>query len=113
GGPPKTQEYARVILREIQRMDASIQQLLNFAKPLKPEFAPARLSAVMEHVAQLMEVETRNRGASLRVEARWGDEVPMLVDAGKLEQALINLVKNAMEAVGAKGTITLSLSYDH
>lgn len=109
---PKTQEYARVILREIQRMDASIQQLLNFAKPLKPEFAPANLSHVISHVVQLMEVEARNRGATLKVDNAWAAEVPMLVDAPKLEQILINLVKNGIEALGQEGTITLGLAYD-
>ena len=109
---PKTQEYARVILREIQRMDASIQQLLNFAKPLKPEFAPALISKVIEHVVKLMEVEARNRGAALAVDLAWSAEVPLLVDANKLEQLLINLVKNGIEALAQEGTITLGLAYD-
>lgn len=109
---PKTQEYARVILREIQRMDASIQQLLNFAKPLKPEFAPALISQVIAHVVQLMEVDARNRGATLKVDNSWASELPMLVDAPKLEQILINLVKNGIEALGQEGTITLGLAYD-
>ena len=111
-GPPKAQEYARVILREIQRMDASIQQLLNFAKPIKPEFAPAQLSNVMENVVRLMDAEAKNRGAVLRVDRAWTGETPMLVDQGKLEQLMINLVKNAMEALGESGTITLKLDYD-
>ena len=110
--PPKTQEYARVILREIQRMDASIQQLLNFARPLKAEFAPGLLSKVMDHVVRLMEVDAKNRGAALRIDNHWPGETTMLVDAGKLEQLLINLVKNGIEALGERGTITLALGFD-
>lgn len=111
-GAAKTSEYARVILRELSRMDASIQQLLNFAKPLKPEFAPGLISSVIAHVVQLMEVEAKNRGATLALELAWPGEVPMLVDAPKLEQALINLVKNGIEALGQQGTITLGLAHD-
>jgi signal transduction histidine kinase len=108
----KTQEYAKVILREIQRMDGSIQQLLNFARPVTPEFAPGSLRHVCENVIRLMEHDARARSVELKLDVDWANEFPMLMDASKLEQLLINLVKNGLEAISGPGRISLGLAYD-
>ncbi|MBI4863168.1 MAG: HAMP domain-containing protein, partial [Candidatus Riflebacteria bacterium] len=89
---PKAREYAEVILREIRRMDASIQQLLNFAKPVPSRFAPGKLSGVVSHVVGLMEHEARSRKVELEGTNLWSKEVPWLMDQSRLEQLLINLV---------------------
>jgi len=111
-GSPKSQEYAGVILREITRMDTSIQQLLNFVRPMPTRFREDRLSRVLEAVVGLMRHEARSRKVELDLVNRWEREFPFLIDAARLQQVFINLVKNAMEAVGAGGKISLSLDYD-
>jgi signal transduction histidine kinase len=112
GASAKTQEYSAVIRREIQRMDSSIQELLGFARPSPPSFAPGRLSRVVEDVVGLMAPESRRRQLDLAFANGWSDESPLLMDAGKLKQLLVNLVKNAMEAIGSGGRIALGLAYD-
>jgi len=47
-----------------------------------------------------------------RIEARWAEAAaggPSLLDRNQIEQVLVNVVKNAMEAIGEDGRITLAL----
>jgi signal transduction histidine kinase len=108
----KTQEYARVILREVQRMNSSIEQLLKFSRPVPPDFAPGLISKVVQNVVELMQHEARSRNAQIVATNRFRVESPMLLDASKLEQLFINLVKNALEAKGEGGRVGLSIDYD-
>jgi signal transduction histidine kinase len=109
---PRAHEYAGVILREVTRMDTSIQHLLNFARPTPARFAADRLSRILECVAALMRHEARTRKSELAFDNRWQSELPLLVNASRLQQLFINLVKNSFEALEEGGKVTLALDYD-
>jgi signal transduction histidine kinase len=70
------------------------------------------LSELLQNVVRLMQHEARNRKVEIAFRNLWPGEVALLLDATKLEQLVINLVKNALEAIGEGGRIDLTLDHD-
>jgi signal transduction histidine kinase len=99
---------SKVIRDEIKRLNLIIEDFLGLSKGrlLKPERSD--LAGVIRQVGALMGEECRSRGVEIVTK---GIETPCMVhmDENKVKQALINMVKNAMEAVSGSGTVTLTL----
>jgi two-component system nitrogen regulation sensor histidine kinase NtrY len=91
----------------IERNDHLNRFMRNFADVIRmPEPRPETLDlhALLKKVAQLMEYYARKREVTFEWELA---ESPLLVraDAGQMEQALINVIKNALESIGKTGVI--------
>lgn len=85
---------------EIRRLNAMIQDFLNFSRPRKPVFQPIVLTAFMAELVNRMELEWNGKGVSLTLLSECDDAVCM-ADADMLAQAVMNVVKNACEACEA------------
>ncbi|HXC98301.1 MAG TPA: ATP-binding protein [Verrucomicrobiae bacterium] len=102
----KLEQYLEVAKGEINRLDYIITQFLQAIRPTPPQFRPASLNDVVEKTVELLRPELENRGLSVKVKlARGVPEVPL--DAGQLQQVLVNLIKNAMQAMTRGGSLTL------
>lgn len=98
-------EIVGVTRGEIKRLDALVGDFLLFSRSTHVEFAPASLETLADEVVQLLAVEARARGTTL-LRLRSGVAIPeQAMDAGKMKQVLINLVRNAVEAVGEDGRV--------
>lgn len=103
----KLEGYVRVAEGEITRLDYIITQFLQAIRPTPPRLRPASLNDVVRETLELLGPELDNRGLTVRRElARRLAEVPL--DAAQLKQVLVNLVKNALQAMTKGGTLTLS-----
>ena len=103
-GAPEVREALAVA---IERNDHLNQFMRNFADVIRlPEPRPESfdLHELLKKVAQLMEFKAREREVVFEWEL---SETPLLIraDAGQLEQVLINVIKNALEAIGRQGVI--------
>ncbi|HZX74655.1 MAG TPA: ATP-binding protein, partial [Cyclobacteriaceae bacterium] len=78
----------------------------------QPKFKSVQLKDLIERVAQLMKVELKNTGIELQYHCR-PDTPPINADEEMIEQVLINLVKNSIEALSQMvgGKINLSLTH--
>ncbi|RYY97896.1 MAG: HAMP domain-containing protein [Chitinophagaceae bacterium] len=81
----------------------------NFADLVKlPPPQPRRmdLHALLRSIGDLMRLPAADRGIEIRVQT---DDVPLYIEADEqqLEQALLNIVKNAVEAIGEQGVVVL------
>jgi len=105
----KGQEFGRltgVIRDEIRRLNVIIEDFLTFSRSRRLELREFSLTDVIQKLARLMGEEARVRGIALTVRpAQETLMVPMDVD--KLQQALINIVKNAMESINGAGSIDI------
>lgn len=82
----------------------------NFAELVKlppPECKPLFLPVLLETVSRLMSILAGQRGVTLTVAA---DPLTVSADENLLEQALVNIVKNAIEAIEGPGSVSISLS---
>jgi signal transduction histidine kinase len=92
---------------QVKTLDALTEEYLTFARFPRPHFEEESVNALVEEVAEFVRPLATRQG--LTVFARTDPRVPhMEVDRGLLRQALLNLVKNGMEALSRGGELTLS-----
>jgi two-component system, sporulation sensor kinase E len=102
----KLEQYLDVAKGEINRLDYIITQFLGAIRPAPVQLKLASLNDVVEKTLALLGPEIENRGVIVKTKlARNLTTTP--VDATQLQQVLVNLVKNAVQAMTTDGTLTL------
>jgi signal transduction histidine kinase len=92
-----------VIREEIRRLDSLVGDFLVFSRTKRVETQPTDLDSLLDEVVRLLRPEARSSGITLRRERR-GDTLPLVpIDIEKMKQVVINLVRNALEAMSAGG----------
>jgi len=90
-------EFSHLAMTEVQRLDNLVWEFLRFARPHEPDLRPTSLHDLVERVIALLGVEAERGGVRLHVEH--ADSVPTLsIDALQIEQVLLNVVLNAIQA---------------
>jgi two-component system nitrogen regulation sensor histidine kinase GlnL len=93
-----TREYAQVIAREAKRVDGLVRELLDLARPARLQLGPVNIHDVLRDVIVL----ARGIPGAGRVAftERYDPSLPpVLGDAEKLTQVVLNVVRNALDAV--------------
>jgi signal transduction histidine kinase len=94
-----------IIHEEVQRLDHLVGDFLLFSRTDRLQYRPADLAALADEVVQLLEPEARDLGVTM-LRGAIGDPVPQLqMDAEKMKQVVINLVRNAFEAMPDGGEV--------
>jgi PAS domain S-box-containing protein len=102
----KLEKYLDVAKGEIVRLDYIITQFLQAIRPAPPKFSLTPLHQVIEATMELLRPEIENRG--LVVREKLARQLPPLpIDAEQIKQALVNLIKNAIQAMTRGGVLTL------
>lgn len=105
-GQPELQEKLRLIREEVRRLETFLGDLRDFTRPAQPALAPVNLNQVIREVEQLLESEARKRGVEI-VEDLDSRLPSVPADPGQMKQVLLNLMKNALEAMDGGGRIVL------
>jgi PAS domain S-box-containing protein len=100
------QESTSVVLKEVERLDAIVRDLLLFARPRQLHRTSCSLSAVSDHVLHLL--QTQCTEANVTVCRDYDTVLSVLADASQVEQILFNLFTNAIQAMPEGGTLTVS-----
>lgn len=107
-GNPEARDLVRAIHREVDRLTAITEEYLSFARMPKPKIQPEAVNPMVGALAAFVRADLETKKVKLDVELAPGDPIA-LVDAAQLRQCLINLVRNASEALGQKGSGTVLL----
>src|SRR5439155_25034577 len=103
------QRFCQVIIEQVNRLDRTVTSLLKFARPPEPELRSADLVEVVERVLVLQ--AERLAEAGVTVERRVAPEVPpVFIDPALIEQVLLNLVLNAVQAMPEGGVLRWELA---
>jgi signal transduction histidine kinase len=96
GAPPDAREALDDIDHEVARLDRTVGDVLDFARPVRLECAPADLNAICREA----EEATRSSGEAPTVTLSLDERLPPLVtDAERLRTVLVNVIANARESV--------------
>jgi signal transduction histidine kinase len=102
---PTFKPQAELIARSAQRMEAAVNALLSFVRGDQPNLQPASVNTVIDQLGDFLKDECRKR--SVTVEKHLGSQRCVLLDAFPLQEALINLIMNALQAMPQGGLLTL------
>lgn len=92
----------------VERIDYTshlIEQLLDYARPDPRQIDVVNVGECLRAVVDLLEPRATSKGVQLQLEAGEGS---VRADAGQLQQVLVNLVMNAIDACDAGGQVTLA-----
>jgi len=102
----EAQEDVQVIQRQVEKIHSVVSALVKFARQLPTELRPTDLNSVVRRAVALVEDLARNRGTKVILDLQ---ELPRVAaDGAQLEQVLVNLVNNALDAMPAGGTLTFA-----
>src|ERR1700722_18739836 len=99
---PLATELAGYISTETNRLSALVTRFLDFARPLHADLTPQNVTTVLDRA--LNDVAQFWKGAPVRVEKEYEPNLPMVpLDESLCEQAFVNIVQNAYDAMGSSG----------
>lgn len=102
----RLETFVGVAKGEIARLDYILTQFLQAIRPTEPKLKPDSLNDVVTATLDLLGPELENRG--IQTELNLLKQLPKSpIDAGQIKQVLVNLIKNAMQAMTRGGTLLL------
>ncbi|MEK6759645.1 MAG: ATP-binding protein [Deltaproteobacteria bacterium] len=104
-------EYLDFMEDGIKRVQNIVRQLLDFSQQHTPELRLTDIKGLIEGITPLFIHSLR--GKDVRLATNLGEGFPpILVDKHQIEQVLVNLILNAIQAIGDDGTIGISTRFD-
>jgi len=97
---------ARLIDAKIEHLNKIVEQILDFARTTEPKLAPVNLNELIDELGLLVRHKLANQNVKL-ISKLQPDLPVVLGDAPQLEQAFLNLILNAAEAMPDGGTLTI------
>ena len=104
-GDPRAKD-ARIIDAKIEHLNKIVEQILAFARTTEPKLAPVNLNELVDELGLLVRHKLANQ--NIRLVRQLQPDLPVVMgDAPQLEQAFLNLILNAAEAMPDGGTLTV------
>lgn len=100
-------EFGKIIYDEVSRINKLTTNLLNFAKPVTPDFRPSDLNTLVLETLSLLKQECDERGLTIETELQ-RDIPPASIDYSQIKQVLINLLLNSFDADSREGRIKVT-----
>lgn len=105
-GDPRDKD-ARIIGEKIDHLNKIVEQILDFARTTEPDLAPVNLNDLIDELGLLVRHKLKNQ--NIQLVRRLAPQLPMVMgEAAQLEQAFLNLLLNATEAMPRGGTLTVT-----
>lgn len=102
----KIQKYLDVAKGEIRRLDYIVRQFLQAIRPTPPKLVMTQLNDVVRETIELLRPEIDNRGIVLQ--EKLARQIPdARMDPIQIQQALVNLIRNALQAMTKGGILRL------
>ena len=100
-------EYIRVMLKEVQRVNLIVEELLALASPGRLKLGKVNLHRILSDIVLLQ--RRAADGKYVSIQQYFDPSIPpILADESLLTQLFLNLIKNAVEAVGEGGAVKVT-----
>ena len=105
-------KYSKIMLQELDRLNIIVNDLMVLGKPQAINHRPVSLNDIVQYVVNLMRKEADNNDITIDIDCNQ-NQIQILGDDGRLKQVLLNILKNAMEAMPDGGKIRIKLFKDN
>ena len=102
----KLRNYLQVSKGEITRLDLIVKEFLGAIRPVKPKLELQDVNLVAKETIGVLQPELDNRGLTV-IKELCDRPAKALIDAGQIKQVLVNLIRNAMQAMTRDGVLTI------
>ncbi len=100
------EEVFRFVPAEINRLNKLLTNLLDYARPQEPHKENIAVADLLDSVVPLFQVQWDKK--AIRCIREIPSDLYVFADYGQMKQVLVNLLLNAMDAIGQKGTIRIA-----
>jgi len=101
-------EYTDTILKECSRCQTIVQTLLTFSRPVVAPFSPVSLNRVVDDTIRILQHHFRKH-PGLKLSVALAEVLPMIYgDEAQLKQVALNLLTNAVDAIGDEGRLSVA-----
>jgi two-component system sensor histidine kinase HydH len=109
--PSNEAETADILVKEVERLNRGIGELLDYAKPGQLIREVVSIQEIIEKTVLLVRIDAESYGITIRVET--DDKLPqVLVDKDKMNQVFLNLLLNAIQAMEQGGELLVRTEKD-
>ena len=95
----------------LAKLNKIVTNLLVYTRPIATEFRKVNLCALLEEIVDFTEIEIERLGRNVTVKKNFtgADELYVMADPEKMNQAIINLCLNAVQAMEEGGTLSVDI----
>ena len=99
------EEFSRIVLDDVNRIERLIQEILDYARYMEPRLTDEDLNEILLSCIYFVQIQADRRG--IKIEKELASELPRgMVDRQQIKQVILNLLLNAMDAIGENpGTV--------
>jgi two-component system sensor histidine kinase HydH len=105
------QEYATIMVKEVDRINHVVTDLLNFARPLDAEPSHVNPADLIRHTLRLIEGDASSRNINI-IEKTEDSPETVFLDSDQMTQVLLNLTLNSLHEASEGQTIEIGVSQD-
>ena len=103
----ENQKYIRSIIEEIDRLNAIVKSMMDFARPMELNLQTGDVNSVLLEVLNFMEAKLSHHRITLVKQL--SKDIPLIMlDADKLKQVFINVILNAIQSMPNGGELTIA-----
>lgn len=109
-------EILQMAINEIKKIESLIKEILNFARPPKPQFTDVNINELLDYILSfsIQSISSVLKSPELlHIEKDFGENIPQIVaDPMQLNQSFLNIILNALEEMAEGGTLKIKTTYD-
>jgi signal transduction histidine kinase len=96
------------IQNQIKRLDSTIKDLLNYARPATPMLKLSDIAEVVEKAGFFVSAEAKKHNVNMEIDK--GDDIPaVMIDPNQMQQVFMNIMLNAIQAMPSGGSLKVSI----
>ena len=104
--PEASNDMLQVIIDEVNRLDIVVSQFLDYARPVELNLTDDHINSVVAHALTL--TRAQNTHENIRIEEDLAGDLPVFpLDATRVSQVLLNLIRNAIQAMPQGGELVV------
>ncbi len=109
----EVRESLQAIISTVDRLERWTGSLLAYLHPLKPQPQTTTIEQIINGSLEPLQLRLREKSIPLKLTLPKKKDIPIFTDEHLLEQALYNLILNAVEAVPAETALEIEANVDH